>query len=160
MCSRSSGLLPFCQSDLLKNDFDCLSKYYIYMFSWKYEIQVYTYYSAFFFNQKSFESKPQWDSLSHLLEWLLSKRQLTSVGEDISLLLYLQRDLTLTRTNCLKCVSSLMALCGFQNILWASLMINSACSFSLKVCTLPLLFHDVFVFAFFKNISLFGCVGP
>lgn len=30
-------------------------------------------------------------------------------------------------------------------------MINSACSFSLKVCTLPLLFHNVFVFCFFRK---------
>ena len=30
------------------------------------------------------KSKPQWDNTSHLLEWLLSKRQeITSVGEDV-----------------------------------------------------------------------------
>ena len=30
-----------------------------------------------------YKSKPQWGIISHLSEWLLSKRQQTSVGEDV-----------------------------------------------------------------------------
>ena len=36
------------------------------------------------YHQRNEKSKPQWDTTSSLLEWLLSKRQeITSVGEDV-----------------------------------------------------------------------------